>query len=129
MYGAAQIVSLPREVRDTSEIQRLKDRIGELEGLLGLRVEFPIPGLRPRVNRVLGCFTRRRIYKTESLFTAAWGGDTDLCGAENVRNAIWHARRGLRQYGIEIRTIFGRYEISADDQKKLIALMIEGERP
>lgn len=57
-----------------SEIERLRDRIEELEGLLGLNLKLPNEfGLTPTEMQCVGAIIRRGILNQEAIFTAVYG--------------------------------------------------------
>lgn len=118
------------EARARAEIDALRDRIEELEGLLGLRQAAGIPGLTAMQNRMAGCFTKRRFVTKNFLMIAMWGGDSEHVDArKSVDVWIFRVRLLLRTHDIEIRTIWGEgYAISADDQRRIIDL-IERSQP
>lgn len=87
-----------------SEMQRLRDRVEELEGLLGMRASFPRPwGLTRRESAILGLLLSRQVCFTECIFASVWGNDSEV---ENARRIIFvythRLRRKLAPLGIEL---------------------------
>jgi len=61
-----------------AETAGLRDRIEELERLLGMRPVLPrIWGLTAREADVLGILLKRQVMSQTQLFEAIWGGDSD----------------------------------------------------
>jgi DNA-binding response OmpR family regulator len=91
----------------TPETTRLRDRVEEVERLLGMRVVPPrLWGLTRREAEVLGVLLRRQVISHAQLFEAVWGGDSD-CGVKIVDVVVSKLRAKLRPHGITIRTEYG----------------------
>ncbi len=89
------------------ETARLRDRIEELERLLGMREVLPHPwGLTRREAAVLGLLLKRQVMSVTQLFEAIWGGDSD-CETKIVEVVVCKLRAKLRPHGIAIRTEYG----------------------
>jgi DNA-binding response OmpR family regulator len=89
------------------ETARLRDRIEELERILGMREVLPRPwGLTRREAAVLGLLLRRQVLSATQLFEAIWGGDSDR-ETKIVEVVVCKLRAKLRPHGIAIRTEYG----------------------
>jgi two-component system cell cycle response regulator CtrA len=90
-----------------SETVRLRDRVEELERLLGMRPVLPrMWGLTGREADVLGILLRRQVMTQAQLFEAIWGGDSER-SVKIVEVVVCKLRTKLRPYGIAIRTEHG----------------------
>jgi DNA-binding winged helix-turn-helix (wHTH) protein len=86
---------------------RLRDRIEELERLIGMRMVPPRPwGLTRREADVLGILLRRQVMTHTQLFEAIWGGDSER-NIKIVEVVVCKLRTKLRPHGIAIRTEYG----------------------
>ena len=86
-----------------SEIQQLRDRVEELEALLGMRPALKEPGGRISVRyRVLGVIAMAapRVATRAFIYQACWADGETL----PVQRTIDQHVRRLRQEGIEIQT-------------------------
>jgi DNA-binding winged helix-turn-helix (wHTH) protein len=91
----------------TLETARLRDRIEELERLIGMRTVPPrLWALTRREADVLGILLRRQVVTHAQLFEAIWGGDSDR-NARIVEVVVCKLRAKLRPHGIAIRTEHG----------------------
>ncbi len=91
----------------TAETMRLRDRVEELERLLGMRTVPPrLWGLTQREAEVLGILLRRQVMTHAQLFEAVWGGDSDR-DLKIVEVVVCKLRAKLRPHGIAIRTEYG----------------------
>lgn len=107
-------------------IQRLRDRIRELEELLGLRervdmIEIVDCNYRRRVQTIIRLLLRRELVSRDAI-SLAFGGE------EHSQNSIYvyvsHARAALRPHGITIKCDRGRgWYLRIHDRAKLRALM------
>ena len=89
------------------ETARLRDRIEELERLVGLRTVPPrLWGLTRQEADVLGILLRRQVMTHAQLFEAIWGGDSE-CDLKIVEVVVCKLRAKLRPHGIAIRTEHG----------------------
>lgn len=89
------------------ETARLRDRIEELERLLGMHPVLPrIWGLTTREADVFGILLRRQVVSQTQLFEAIWGGDSDR-ETKIVEVVVCKLRAKLRPHGIAIRTEHG----------------------
>jgi len=106
------------------ETARLRDRIEELERLVGLRTVPPrLWGLTRQEADVLGILLRRQVMTHAQLFEAIWGGDSD-CNIKIVEVVVCKLRAKLRPHGIAIRTEYGvGYFIPPDSKATARALI------
>ena len=89
------------------ETARLRDRIEELERLIGMRMVPPrLWGLTQREAEVFGILLRRQVMTHAQLFEAIWGGDSER-NDKNVEVVVCKLRAKLRPHGIAIRTEYG----------------------
>ena len=88
-------------------VERLRDRVEELERLLGMRAILPrLWRLTRREAEVLGILLKRQVMPQEQIFAAIWGGESD-CSLKIVEVIISKLRAKLRPFGIEIRNEYG----------------------
>ena len=111
------------------ETARLRDRIEELERLMGMRMVPPrLFGLTRREADMLGILLRRQVMTHAQLFEAIWGGDSD-CSVKIVEVVVCKLRAKLRPHGIAIRTEYGvGYFIPPDSKATARALIAAHER-
>jgi DNA-binding response OmpR family regulator len=89
------------------ETARLRDRIEELERLIGMRTVPPrLWGLTRQEADLLGILLRRQVMTHAQLFEAIWGGDSE-CNSKIVEVVVCKLRAKLRPHGIAIRTEHG----------------------
>ena len=112
-----------------SETVRLRDRVEELERLLGMRPVLPrMWGLTGREADVLGILLRRQVMTHAQLFEAIWGGDSE-CNSKIVEVVVSKLRAKLRPHGIAIRTEYGvGYFIPPDSKAAARARIAAHER-
>jgi hypothetical protein len=114
----------------TSELQRLRDRVEELEELLGLT-----PPVRYNLNitdlgmRLLGLLLKRPLVVREFAFRALYGGKAESDQPKNLRiiDVIVHRlNMALRSYGVKIQTEYLRgYYLSEGDKATILGLLNE----
>jgi DNA-binding response OmpR family regulator len=89
-------------------IENLRDRVEELETLLGLKTKLPDAyGLSPTEEKFVGILLKRKVATSEMLMTAIYGGLTDR-SIHNVGLHIWNIRRKLAPWGLTIKNQWGR---------------------
>ena len=111
-----------------SETGRLRDRVEELERLIGLRLVPPrLWGLTRREADVLGILLRRQVMTYAQLFEAIWGGDSD-CDAKIVEVVVCKLRAKLRPHGIAIRTDHGVGYFVPSESKAAARAQIEAHQ-
>ena len=111
------------------ETARLRDRIEELERLMGMRMVAPrLFGLTRREADMLGILLRRQVMTHAHLFEAIWGGDSER-SVKIVEVVVCKLRAKLRPHGIAIRTEYGvGYFIPPDSKATARALIAAHER-
>lgn len=97
-----------------SEIQRLKDRIAELESVIGITTAMPetfFPGVRPKVpaKQLLGMLLARPFVTRDAAYEALFGDrpECDQPQPKYIDVIICSLRKSLRRFDIEISTEFG----------------------
>jgi DNA-binding response OmpR family regulator len=103
-----------------SELERLRDRVEELEALLGLRASIPDPyGLSPMEKKYVGILLKRNVANTEIFLTAIYGGLTERT-PHNVGVHIKNIRRKLAPWGFTIKNRWGEgYYLDAESRAAL----------
>ena len=117
-----------------SELQRLRDRVAELEDMLGigpsvadtLRIKLGITG---RQSKILGALLKREMLSRESAYFALYG---DLPESEQpdsekaVEKNLYFLRKRLEGRGIDIRNIWGKgWFLPPEHKAKLRSLLVE----
>jgi DNA-binding response OmpR family regulator len=113
-----------------SELQRLCDRVEELEGLLGLTMigrDTILPIAITRAARpLLGLLLRRGQVTHSVAFTALYGDrpEAEQPELELVKIYILRLRRELGPHGIKIKTEWGvGYSMTSEDRKRTCVLL------
>jgi DNA-binding response OmpR family regulator len=94
-----------------SEIERLRDRVEELEGLLGLHLNLPNElGLTPLELKYIGFLMRKEIANQDMILTAVYGGlpECDQPNLKTIEVHICKIRKKLRAKGLSIKS---RYNV------------------
>jgi DNA-binding response OmpR family regulator len=126
------------QAADRKEIARLRDRIEELEELLGMELPWPRPNLSltPQEEKVLALLLRAegRLVTRDFAFAAIYGGrpecDEPDYGAKLIDVWIFKLRvkikNALPLAGVKIRVEWGRgYYITKPDREKIVAFLSE----
>jgi ribosome biogenesis SPOUT family RNA methylase Rps3 len=122
-----------------SELQRLRDRVEELEQILGMDEDDvslirQVTGLAHMPATMVSILYRRRVILTkETLHQAIYGGVAE-CDQPQVRvldSLIHQARKALRPYDVNIHTAYGGGGFSMDELsrarfKALLTQRLEG---
>jgi hypothetical protein len=122
-----------------SEMQRLRDRVEELEQILGMDEDDvslirQVTGLAHMPATMVSILYRRRVILTkETLHQAIYGGVAE-CDQPQVRvldSLIHQARKALRPYDVNIHTAYGGGGFSMDELsrarfKALLTQRLEG---
>jgi DNA-binding response OmpR family regulator len=111
------------------ETARLRDRVEELERLLGMRPVLPrLWGLTRLEADVFGLLLRRQVMSHTQLFEAIWGGDSER-NPQIVQVILCKLRAKLRPLGIAIRNEYGvGYFLPPDSRAAARALLAAHER-
>jgi hypothetical protein len=129
--AAAMVRSPPAE----AEIERLRDRIAELEELIteltappnGLR----LAGFRPMEAAILGLLLRRNVVSWTQIYAVLYCGRSNPPMGTTIKVLICHIRKNISRHGVSILTSYGRsgdetlYRITAEDKAKLRAALLE----
>jgi DNA-binding response OmpR family regulator len=88
-------------------VEDLRDRVEELETLLGLKVSFAKQFRFTRTEqKFVGILLRRKVASRDAFFTAIYGGLSDR--SEGVIEVnISNIRRKLEPYGLTVRNRWG----------------------
>jgi hypothetical protein len=113
-----------------SEIQRLRDRIEELEGLLGIGCEdldrLAVLGLPAICSTILGLLLKRAVVSREAAYVVVYGNrpETEQPQIKGLDVYVWRIRQRLRLHNVELKTQFrvGWY-LTSGDKAKIKALI------
>jgi len=122
------------------EMQSLRDRIEELEELLGIGEEdtnlirVAIPDITPTEAQIVGFLRRRRgIISKEAIYAAIWAGRCEHKQPESrvIDTAIGRIRRKLEPLWIKIETVHGSGHCMDESSRarltSLMEVMLGGE--
>ena len=119
-----------------SEVEALKDRIRELEWLLGLRRQWPKPrlkGIRVIGWQMIGLLLRWPLVTHDVAFRAIYGGRPEADQPKNVHiitTVIHRLRIALRPYDIIIEGQYGSgYYLDAKNKQRLAELVGNPQNP
>lgn len=123
----------------SAELERLRDRVAELEEAMGLTAKFP-PNFfaveagaksrcpSPMVRKIIGILVARPFVDKDALWSVLYGSmhEVDQPEPKTVEVHLSFARKALALHGIIIRNAYktGWYLGSAD-RAKLRALLVE----
>jgi DNA-binding response OmpR family regulator len=111
-----------------SELQRALDRIEELEGLLGLRINLPNElGLTPLELKYLGLIMRKEIVSQGMIHNAVYGGlpECDQPDPKTIEVHICKIRKKLAAKDLSIRTRYGVGYYMEDETKAALKKLSE----
>jgi hypothetical protein len=123
MNGCHAIATLKHVAGSANELQALRDRVEELEAILGLTgvgVEH-LPLTRSQAA-ILGMLCRRDSCSRDSLFVALYGARTEVLQPEVgiIDVFLWRMRRLLGERGIVIQNRWGvGWWLKAEDKAKV----------
>jgi two-component system cell cycle response regulator CtrA len=113
-----------------AENQRLRDRVTQLEEVVGFSIDLPIfLGLTTHEARLFGALLKRPVWTKEQLLFALYSGrhDDEQPEIKIIDVYVCKARKKLARWGIEIETLWGQgYRLAPDMRTKALALI--GER-
>lgn len=116
-----------------AENELLRERIAMLEGLLGMRVEVPLPlALTGNEARLFGLLMKRELVTRDAAMVALYGGrpSADVAEVKIVDVHICKMRPKLRAFGIEINTKWGQgFYMPPDSKARALALMPPASPP
>ena len=109
------------------ENDELRERIAQLEGLLGFRTTTPIEfGLTGCEARVFGALLAREIATKSAIFAAVYANRSECDQAEPkiVDVFVCKMRRKLKPFGVDIKTAWGTgYYLDNETKKRVRAMM------
>jgi len=117
-----------------SELQQLRDRVEELEYVIGLRLPNPhdlamrrlLRGTRqvPRSAEILGMLLKRELVTRDGFSAVLTRRNDDPISDKLLDIYICYIRRVIAEHGIEIETVWGAgYRMTAPNKRKLRALL------
>jgi hypothetical protein len=106
-----------------NEVKQLKDRIAELEELLGLQLEFPkikIKGIRKIGWPILGVLLKHPLATNEFIFRAVYGNrlEADQPNILVIATHMSRLNKALRQHGVRIENQYGEGYFLNDENKR-----------
>lgn len=119
-----------------NELQQLRDRVAELEELLGAKpdVNFRLM-LNPEKNvwvkacgPLLGMLMKRDMVTKDAAFTVLYGdrSDADQPASKIIDVIAWRLRKACRARGVVIQTVWGEgFRLDHHNKAKLQALIDE----
>ncbi len=96
----------PRAIDIECEVQTLRDRIEELESLIGITQKLPELGLSRTEMKILGVIVSRKIASQETIHGAVYGGASER-QVKTIDVHVCNIRRKLAPMGYEIKTSWG----------------------
>lgn len=105
----------------------LREKVAELEGILGMRVEVPLMiGLSASEAKIIGILTKREMVTKaqmlQMLYISRSGGEE--VEAKIVDVFVCKARAKLNKFDITIETVWGRgYRLNPENKAKIAALL------
>ena len=117
-----------------SELERLRDRVDELEELLGVRGTIPRKMFRScplAAEQLIGMLLARPSITREAAYTALYGGrpEADQPMEKIIGTRMCQARKALTPHGIAVKTVWGSgYYMTGENKAKLRALLDEEKR-
>jgi two-component system cell cycle response regulator CtrA len=119
-----------------SELQRLRDRIAELEELAGIGDDDvalikTATGLPMSACRILGAIRKRRGISSRDMIYGLVYGDRPECDQPEMKILDVHVvrvvriRRALKPHGITIETVWGVGWSMTDEHRAALAAMME----
>lgn len=112
------------------ENEQLRERVAELEAVLGVRFEAPVVmGLTGAESRLLGVLMKRDLVTKDAAMTALYVDRANDPPHDKIIDVfICKMRRKLDPYGVRIETLWGRgYRLPAKSREALVALTAQQE--
>jgi two-component system cell cycle response regulator CtrA len=110
-----------------SENEQLRERIAELEGLLGMTFPYPpILGLTGSEGRMLGFLLSRDCVTRDALMVCLYGHRpaSDETEIKIVDVFICNLRKKLKPFGIDIKTQWGTGYYMTKEAKDAVAALL-----
>lgn len=113
-----------------SELEQLRDRVEQLEGVIGLSLHLPNAlNLTPLKSRIVGILMNREIVSRDMFLDTIYG-DKPEPDPKTIEVHITQIRRKLSPHGIDIKNHYGvGWYLSAPDKAKLKTLIAEEVGP
>lgn len=121
-----------------SELQQLRDRVAELEDLLGMMSAPALRQvLRPAKNQwlkkcepMMGILLARHAVSKEQAFTALYGGlpEADQPEPKMIDIVVHRLRQALTPHGIEIAVVWGVGWYMTEENKAKLRALIEAHK-
>lgn len=112
---------------ESSEIERLRDRVSELEDAMGLTAKLPRRLLsEPMIDRFIGILLARPFGDRDAIYSTLYGGrpESDQPDIKILDIYASRSRKILRRWDIEVKTLYGRgWWIDSSNKTKLRALI------
>lgn len=120
-----------------NELQRLRDRVDELEDLLGIKQSFVGQlrasfGLSDELAKTLGVLLNKNTASEDVLYAALYGNrpERDQPTAEAIiRKHIHYLRKRLKPHGIEIKNVWGQGWVLPPEHKQTVKELVPQNRP
>ena len=111
-----------------SELQRLRDRVLELEDALGLTAEIPYPlvpqhtGMTKSLAKLFCLLIHRPFVSRDAAYTVLFGGrpECDQPAGKIIEPMVCNLRKTLRRYDISIETRWGMGYYMTDENKRKV---------
>jgi DNA-binding winged helix-turn-helix (wHTH) protein len=105
-----------------SELEQLRDRVEQLEGVLGLNLHLPSLNLTALQSKIFGIMMTREIVSRDMFLDAIYG-DRPEPDPKTIEVHLTLLRRKLSPHGICIRNSYGiGWYLTAADKAKLTAI-------
>ncbi|MGE0289285.1 MAG: winged helix-turn-helix domain-containing protein [Bradyrhizobium sp.] len=108
------------------ENEELRERVRQLEDVLGMSFDVPVEwGLTASEARLIGMLLRREIVSKENALLCLYQTrPDDMADPKIIDVFICKARKKLKPFGVEIRTVWGKgYLIDAETRARINASM------
>ncbi len=112
----------------TQEVQRLRDRVEELEEILGLRPRARPFGLSKKETAVFNLLMRWPVMSRDVAFAAIWGADSEI-NFKIIDVVICDVRRKLRPFGLSVEREWGTGYLMPAESKALAHRLLAAMAP